>query len=159
MSVQKGQVLSLVGPEDRNGDLTRARVAPLSQPGLVSRPLTIPWFLRGKMGGLEKGTRVAFTVFEDCSGIILARMDGDWEGIIPGPIQIGAITADGTLNVAGSISTEDALSVAGDVTTDGKITASGDVEASDFSASTLPGVVFSTHKHTNAAGPTGVPQP
>jgi hypothetical protein len=91
--IEKGVILTIEGPVDRNGDNTRARVQPQAKPGLVSRPLTIPWWLRGKMGNLTKGTEVVFTLFEDQTGVILSRMDGDWEGTIPGPVNItGKIT-------------------------------------------------------------------
>ena len=44
--IEKGVILTIEGPVDRNGDNTRARVQPQAKAGLVSRPLTIPWWLR-----------------------------------------------------------------------------------------------------------------
>jgi hypothetical protein len=43
--------------------------------GVVTVPLTVPFFL---IGALSVNTPVAYVVFEDNTGIILARMDGEW---------------------------------------------------------------------------------
>lgn len=91
--IEKGVILTIEGPPDRNGDNTRARVQPQAKAGLVSRPLTIPWWLRGEMGNLTKGTEIVYALFEDQTGVILSRMDGDWAGIVPGPVSTtGKIT-------------------------------------------------------------------
>ena len=46
------------------------------------------------MGNLTPGTEVAYAMFEDGTGIILSRMDGEWGGIVPGDITVkkGALT-------------------------------------------------------------------
>jgi len=76
------------GPLDKNGDCTRARVLPSSQPDMPTKPLIIPWHLRGAMGALKAGDTVVFALFDDLSGIILERMDGEWTGIIPGSVTV-----------------------------------------------------------------------
>lgn len=43
--------------------------------GTVTAPLTVPFFL---IGALPVGTPIAYVVFEDNTGIVLSRMDGDW---------------------------------------------------------------------------------
>lgn len=43
--------------------------------GTVTAPLTVPFFL---INALPIGTPIAYAVFEDNTGIVLARMDGDW---------------------------------------------------------------------------------
>lgn len=43
--------------------------------GVVTIPLTVPFFL---IGALDVNMPVAYVVFEDNTGLILARMDGDW---------------------------------------------------------------------------------
>ena len=68
--VQKGIVLSL----EAGG--TRARVQPASQNDQVSRPLVIPWHMRGAAGHLTKGSEVVFVIFEDQTGLLLSRADG-----------------------------------------------------------------------------------
>ncbi len=102
--IQKGTISSVEGRADRNGDKTTARVLPCTADGAVTRPLTIPWWLRGKMGNLKPGDEVAYAKFEDGTGIILSRMDGEWDGTIPGDVTIdkgdinvpdGDVTASG----------------------------------------------------------------
>lgn len=43
--------------------------------GIVTAPLTVPFFL---IGALPVGTPVAYSAFGDGTGIVIARMDGDW---------------------------------------------------------------------------------
>ena len=86
--IQKGKISSVEGKADRNGDKTTARVLPSTADSMVTRPLTIPWYLRGEMGNLTPGTEVAYAMFEDGTGIILSRMDGEWDGIVPGDITV-----------------------------------------------------------------------
>lgn len=45
----------------------------------VTTPITVPVFL---VGALPVGTPVAYVVFEDNTGIVLSRMDGEWNGSI-----------------------------------------------------------------------------
>ena len=45
----------------------------------VTAPITVPAFL---VGVLPVGTPVAYVVFEDNTGIVLSRMDGEWSGTI-----------------------------------------------------------------------------
>lgn len=102
--IQKGKISTVEGAADRNGDKTTARVLPCTADGMVTRPLTIPWWLRGKMGNLKPGDEVAYAMFEDGTGIILSRMDGEWDGTVPGSVKVekgdvnvpdGDVTASG----------------------------------------------------------------
>lgn len=43
--------------------------------GVVTTPLTVPFFL---IGALDVNIPVAYAIFEDHTGIVLARMDGEW---------------------------------------------------------------------------------
>lgn len=43
--------------------------------GTVSAPLTVPFFL---IDALPVGTPIAYVVFEDNTGVVLSRIDGDW---------------------------------------------------------------------------------
>ena len=92
--IQKGKISTVEGAADRNGDKTAARVLPCTADGMVTRPLTIPWWLRGKMGNLKPGDEVAYAMFEDGTGIILSRMDGEWVGTVPGSVKVekGSVT-------------------------------------------------------------------
>lgn len=86
--IQKGKISTVEGAADRNGDKTTARVLPCTADGMVTRSLTIPWWLRGKMGNLKPGDEVAYAMFEDGTGIILSRMDGEWDGTVPGSVKV-----------------------------------------------------------------------
>jgi hypothetical protein len=102
--IQKGKISTVEGAADRNGDKTTARVLPCTADGMVTRPLTIPWWLRGKMGNLKPGDEVAYAMFEDGTGIILSRMDGGWDGTVPGSVKVekGDVTVpDGDVTASG----------------------------------------------------------
>ena len=79
-TIEKGVVLTLEGELDRNDNFTMAKVQALTAEGTSTLPIAIPWYLRGSMGNLEKGTEIVFALFEDETGIIISRMDGSWEG-------------------------------------------------------------------------------
>ena len=101
---QTGKISTVEGAADRNGDKTTARVLPCTADGMVTRPLTIPWWLRGKMGNLKPGDEVAYAMFEDGTGIILSRMDGEWDGTVPGSVKVekGDVTVpDGDVTASG----------------------------------------------------------
>ena len=102
--IQTGKISTVEGAADRNGDKTTARVLPCTADGMVTRPLTIPWWLRGKMGNLNPGDEVAYAMFEDGTGIILSRMDGEWDGTVPGSVKVekGDVTVpDGDVTASG----------------------------------------------------------
>ena len=102
--IQQGKISTVEGAADRNGDKTAARVLPCTADGMVTRPLTIPWWLRGKMGNLKPGDEVAYAMFEDGTGIILSRMDGEWGGTVPGSVKVerGDVTVpDGDVTASG----------------------------------------------------------
>lgn len=102
--IQKGKISTVEGAADRNGDKTTARVLPCTADGMVTRPLTIPWWLRGKMGNLKPGDEVAYAMFEDGTGIILSRTDGEWDGTVPGSVKVekGDVTVpDGDVTASG----------------------------------------------------------
>ena len=102
--IQKGKISTVEGAADRNGDKTTARVLPCTGVVMGTRPLTIPWWLRGKMGNLKPGDEVAYAMFEDGTGIILSRMDGEWDGTVPGSVKVekGDVTVpDGDVTASG----------------------------------------------------------
>ena len=94
--ITKGIICSFGELKDRNGDPTQARVCPIGRENLVSRLITIPFFLRGQFGNLVIGTPIYYTTFIDETGVILGRMDGEWPGVIPGNVSIvnGDVKAD-----------------------------------------------------------------
>ncbi|WP_339060094.1 hypothetical protein [Tepidibacillus marianensis] len=105
-NIEKGTILTIEGPADRNGDLTMARVSPSQSSGLVSRPVVIPWHMRGASGNLKKGTEVVYVIFDDHTGQLLGRMDGEWFGVLRGDVAIS-----GGLSVDNDIATKSITSV------------------------------------------------
>lgn len=64
---------------------------------VVTEQLAIPFFLHG---GLEVGMAVVYSAFEDCTGVILARMDGEWSHKLEGGVEIeGDIKTGGVASV------------------------------------------------------------
>ena len=103
-AVQKGVILTLEGENDKNGNPTKARVQSASAEGTSTLPITIPWYLRGEMGNLEKGAEVAFIVFDDYTGIIVSRMDGNWDGTIEDDITVkGNLAVGKDIKLGGNI--------------------------------------------------------
>lgn len=134
--VQKGKISKIEGPNDNNGNPTRARVLPATSDGAPSRPYVIPWWLRGPAGNLAAGVEVAFATFDDLTGIILARMDGEGGATIPGSLTItGSVTVGGGSTVTGAVN-------AGSVTTPALTATSG----------TIGGVNVPAHTHTDSVG-------
>ena len=71
----------------------------------VSCALIVPFYL---IDCLTVGMPVVFVEFEDCTGIVLSRMDGEWNYNISGNVNInGNIKANGDLNVSGNIKASD----------------------------------------------------
>jgi hypothetical protein len=70
--VQKGKVSTVL-----NGGKA-VTVTPYAG-STVTAPLTVPFFL---VGVLPVGTPVAYVVFDDNTGIVLSRMDGEWNETI-----------------------------------------------------------------------------
>lgn len=88
--MRKGLILSTSG-SDSNGNPDRAKVSPLEDSALECEAV-IPWHLRGKAGDLQKGTAVIFSRFVDGTALIHERADGEWFGVLYGPIKLGADT-------------------------------------------------------------------
>lgn len=94
-NIEKGTILTIEGPADKNGDMTMARVSPSQSSSLVSRPVVIPWHMRGASGDLKKGTEVVYVVFDDHTGQLLGRMDGEWFRVLRGDVTInGGLAVD-----------------------------------------------------------------
>lgn len=132
--VEHGKISSIMEPADRNGDNTRAKIIPSTEGVVLSQPLIIPWWMRGKMGNLEVGTDVAYILFDNMEGVLLSRLDGEWTGEIPGDVTIhGNTTVDK------------------DNTIQGKETVTGTVTAQDL----VTAVVASHNSHTHGGVESG----
>lgn len=129
-SIEKGTILSFEG-SDRNGNPNKAVVQAYIADGAVSLPITIPWYLRGRMGALRKQTEVVFAIFDDATGIILSRMDGEWNEEM-----------DGNVSMNGHCEAEVGFK------TDGSIVAGETVTAANVISG---GIGFNEHKHGGVA--------
>lgn len=85
--VFKARISTLEGA-DANGNPDKARVLPLVGDGVVTRPYAILWSVRGTMGELAVGDVVVCARFEDGTGVVLCRADGEWGGVIPGTVEV-----------------------------------------------------------------------
>lgn len=90
--INKGEVSAIVD------DGRKVNVKPYTGE-IVTVDLVVPFFL---MGGLEVGMPVVYAAFDDNTGIVLARMDGEWSHDMSGDITIrGKVKAvDFTTDVA-----------------------------------------------------------
>ena len=75
--IEKGEISSLTE--------THATVIPSFSADPVSAELTIPFYLKRC---LEVGMSVCYAMFEDNSGVILGRMDGEWNHDLDGDVRI-----------------------------------------------------------------------
>lgn len=67
--INKGKIASISG--------NTARVVPSDAGTKPTIMITIPWHLRGEVGNLKKGTAVAYVEFDDFTGLLLGRIDGE----------------------------------------------------------------------------------
>lgn len=58
-------------------DGNTARVVPAGASAKPTAKITIPWHLRGNNGNLKKGTEVVYVEFDDATGLLLGRADGE----------------------------------------------------------------------------------
>lgn len=86
----KGTIASISG--------NTARIVPYDEASKPTAKITIPWHLRGKTGDLKKGTVVIYAEYDDTTGLLLGRADGEWGEYLP-KLDADLITAD---NINGS---------------------------------------------------------
>ena len=143
--VFKGKISTIESvPKDNRGHSTRARVFSLTG-GSVTRPLVIPWWLRGSMGNLKTGDEIVYALFEDMTGFILGRFDGDFQTYIPyDPI------VDGDVKVTGNQTVEGDESIVGNETVGGNSTVTGNSSAADFVSDSCGS--YNGHTHTDSLG-------
>ena len=68
-SIYKGKIAAIEG--------NSARVMPSEANTKPTTKITIPWYLRGNYGNLKKGTSVVYVEFNDGTGLLLNRADGE----------------------------------------------------------------------------------
>lgn len=84
--ISKGTIASIDG--------NTARVVPSDASARPTARIVIPWHLRGNSGNLKKGTAVVYVEFEDSTGLLLGRADGEWGAYLPA-LRAGDVTAGG----------------------------------------------------------------
>lgn len=67
--INKGRIASIKG--------NTARVVPSDAGAKPTAYITIPWHLRDDTGKLKKGTAVVYVEFDDATGLLLGRVDGE----------------------------------------------------------------------------------
>lgn len=84
--INKGKIASISG--------NTARVVPSDASAKPTAKITIPWHLRGGTGNLKKGTEVVYVEFDDATGLLLGRADGEWGAYLPS-LSAGDVSAGG----------------------------------------------------------------
>ena len=86
--INKGKIASISG--------NTARVVPSDASAKPTAKITIPWHLRGDTGNLKKGTTVVYVEFDDATGLLLGRADGEWGAYLPslsaGDVKAGDVS-------------------------------------------------------------------
>ena len=148
-TIDKGYISRILPTTDWNGHPRTAEIDPCTNSGAITPPLTIPWYLRGKMGALKIGDCVAYSLFDDGTGVIIDRLDGEWEGIIDYPTTTtGDVINEKTETTVGHITGKGGMAISGGsgATVDGKVATTGDVVAG--------GISLQNHTHTAPHGET-----
>lgn len=86
-NIQKGKI-SAFGEQDNNGNYKTASVINTLSANSITRQLVIPKNLRGKTANLEINTDVIYVVFDDTTGIILGRADGESTNYFYGDLEV-----------------------------------------------------------------------
>ncbi len=143
--INKGFISTIVD------DGKKAIVIPQEANGTTTFSLVIPYFL---LECLETNMPVVYAAFDDNTGIVLARLDGEWNHKIYKTLTIEGVThmtdtltADNGITATGGISSAGGgnVQVQGDITLTGSISASGNVNTnSDVTAN---GISLSQHTH------------
>lgn len=84
--INKGTIASIDG--------NTARVVPSDANAKPTAKIVIPWHLRGDTGNLKKGTAVVYAEFDDATGLLLGRADGEWGAYLPS-LNTGDVTSGG----------------------------------------------------------------
>lgn len=132
--VEKGRISKVMKAKDWNNLPCKATINPSTNEGAVTPALTIPWHLRGRTGNIKVGDEVAYCLFDDGTGVILDRLDGEWKGEIDYPVTI-----------------------TGDVTNEKNVTTTGKTTTDDLTTSAVGSYNghFHTYHHGDTSGPKG----
>lgn len=151
-TINKGRISSV------NEGKKTAVVIPQEATANVTHELVVPFFL---WECLKVNMEVVYVTFSDTTGIIIARLDGEWNHKIWQTVDVfgtahvtDGVSADSTMRVTGSVEIQSTLQVEGSVNTGSSITAGGGVTAP---AVTGGGISLAGHTHTGVNGETSGP--
>lgn len=85
--INKGTIASISG--------NTARVMHADESVKPTAMIVIPWHLRGEAGNLKKGTEVVYVEFDDATGLLLGRADGEWGAYLPTLTAGDVVTSGG----------------------------------------------------------------
>lgn len=91
--INKGTIASIEG--------NTARVVPSDAGTKPTTKIVIPWHLRGNSGNLAKGTPVVYVEFDDATGLLLGRADGEWGAYLPSLTAGSVSTPKGDVTARG----------------------------------------------------------
>lgn len=133
-------------PTDWMGHPTKAQVNPATNSGAITPPLTINWPLRGQNGQLQVGTEVAYCLFDDGTGNIFARLDGENSGIIDYDTETtGDVVHDKTVTTVGDTLQKSNVKTEGMTLVVKQITGQGGMAVSGGSGATVTGNIRVTN--------------
>lgn len=148
-TIDKGYISRFLSAKDWNGHPREVTVNPCTNSGAITPALVIPWYLRGKIGNLKVGDCVAYALFDDGTGIIIDRLDGEWTGVIDYPTTTtGDVINEKTEKTIGKFTGTGGMAISGGdgATVDGRVETTGDVVAGSIS--------LQNHTHTAPHGET-----
>lgn len=139
-TIDKGFISKIMGPNDWYGHPTKAQVNPCTNAGAITPALTIPWYLRGQIGNLKVGDEVAYCLFDDGTGVIIDRLDGEWTGVIDYDTETtGNVIHDKTVTTVGDTNHKANVLTEGQTTVVKQITGQGGMAVSGGSGATVTG--------------------
>lgn len=142
--IDKGYISKILPDTDWNGHPCKATLNPCTNSGAITPALTIPWYLRGQMGSLKVGDCVAYALFDDGSGVIIDRLDGEWTGVIDYPTK-----------TTGDVVHEKNVTTQGNTAIKGDTEITGKAKAADLETNSVGS--YNDHTHTGVHGETSGP--
>lgn len=150
MQIQKGTVQAVNG--------STATCVSAEHPDIVTRPLVIPYYWRELMGNIQPGEEVYYIEDDEHDGMIIARLDGNWDQTIRGTLTVvDAVQLQATLAVQGSATFESSATFNASMTVQGAITAMSSLTATGTIISGTTSLTTHTHTSTAPGTPTSPP--
>jgi hypothetical protein len=118
MEIEFGTIQEICAdPVDANGDPTTCKIIPNRSKGVVTQPLYIPFYWRARFGNLQVEEEVCYAVKGNGQGVIISRLNGEWDGVIRNLETV--IQAKGDIVVEGNALIEGNADIIGNLAADG----------------------------------------